>query len=283
MSVTGRPSIGVALLLVILPLGLLSLSGVATAQQRRIPRDLVLATTTSVRDAGLLDELLPSFERAAARRVKVVAVGSGQAIELGRRGEADLLIVHDPEREREFMASGLGSERVPLMHNEFVVLGPRDDPAAIRRVARVADAFRAIAAARARFVSRGDRSGTHAKETAVWAAAGVTPGNEWYRESGQAMGQTLQIASELGAYTLSDIGTFLAHKAPLELEILVEGDTVLLNPYHILVPNPDRFPWVDIQGAMKLRDFLLAAGTQRRIGAFGKPEYGRSLFVPEVR
>jgi tungstate transport system substrate-binding protein len=233
-----------------------------------------------VRDAGLLEFLLPDFERAAGRRVKVLAVGSGQAMEIGRRGEADLLIVHDPQGELRFMAAGFGIERAALMHNEFVILGPPGDPAVIRDVARAADAFRAIGATQTRFASRGDRSGTHVKEMLLWTAAGVRPVGAWYLEAGQGMSETLQIASELGAYVLSDIGTFLAHKSPLELVILVQGDTVLRNPYHVILPSPARFPWIDVTGGRRLRDFLLDPATQRRIGEYGRREYGRPLFVP---
>jgi tungstate transport system substrate-binding protein len=264
---------GVALLL----LGLLP--GAGCGQTAAAARDVILATTTSLRDAGLLDALLPLFEQRAGRRVKVLAVGSGQAMEIGRRGEADLLIAHDPERELGFVAAGLAEERVPLMHNEFVIVGPPDDPARVRGSGAV-EGFRRIAGRGARFVSRGDRSGTHAKELALWAAGGVVGRGKWYLEAGQGMGQTLQIASELQAYALADIGTFLAHKSPLDLDVLVEGDSVLHNPYHILRLNPRRFAWLDHEGARRLRDFLLDAEIQRRIGEYGRREFGRSLFAP---
>ncbi len=246
-------------------------------------RDLVLATTTSVRDAGLLDALLPEFERQHGRRVKVIAVGSGQAMELGRRGEADLLVVHDPDAELAFMARGYGSERQAFAYNEFVIVGPPADPAGIRGMGSAPRAFAAIARARATFVARGDRSGTQAKERRLWSLAGLSPDaqrDDWYRESGQGMGATLQIASEIRAYTLTDIGTFLGHVAPLELQVMVEGDTLLHNPYHIVLVNAARFPWVDVAGARALRDYLLSAPTQRRIAAFGRERFGRSLFVP---
>ncbi|HWP37619.1 MAG TPA: substrate-binding domain-containing protein [Gemmatimonadales bacterium] len=269
----GRLRSGVALLF----LGLLP--GPRSAQQTTASRDLILATTTSIRDAGLLDALLPLFERREGRRVKVLAVGSGQAMEIGRRGEADLLIVHDPEREHAFVAAGLAVERIPLMHNAFVIVGPKGDPARVRGNA-VAEALRRIAARHARFISRGDRSGTHSKEAALWSAAGVAPRGAWYLEAGQGMGQTLQIASELQAYALTDVGTFLAHKSPLDLEILVEGDTALSNPYHVLLLNPAKFAWLDHAGARRLRDFLLDGEIQRQIGEFGRRAFGRSLFTP---
>jgi tungstate transport system substrate-binding protein len=243
-------------------------------------RDIVLATTTSVRDAGLLDAILPRFERESGITVKIVAVGSGQAMELGRRGEADILILHDPEGEARFVADGYGVDRRPLMANEFVLVGPSADPARVGGL-RVVEAFRAIARAAAPFVSRGDRSGTHSKEQALWALSGMALAGPWYREAGQGMGATLVIADQLRAYTLTDIGTLLGHKAPLDLPILVEGDSALRNPYHVILANPDRFARVRAAEARALWDYLLSPETQRAIGEFRKREFGRSLFVPE--
>jgi len=265
----GRAAAGAALLL--LALG----GGEARAQAR----DIVLATTTSVRDAGLLDAILPRFERESGITVKVVAVGSGQAMELGRRGEADLLILHDPAAEAQFMTDGYGVDRRPLMHNEFVLVGPSADPAGVRGLP-VVEAFRAIARAGARFVSRGDRSGTHVREQSLWALSGVAPARLWYRESGQGMGATLVIADQLRAYTLTDIGTLLGHQAPLDLPILVEGDSALVNPYHVILANPERFPRVRAAEARALQEYLLSPETQRAIGEFRRQDFGRSLFVP---
>ncbi len=242
-------------------------------------RDVRLATTTSVRDAGLLEVLLPAFERRTGYRVQVIAVGSGQAMELGRRGEADLLILHDPAGERRFLADGSGIDRRPLMQNAFVLVGPPSDPAGAGGRSML-EACRALAAHGALFVSRGDRSGTHVKELALWEAAGVRPAPRSYRETGQGMGATLVIADQLRAYTLTDIGTFLAHKAPLELRILVEGDSVLANPYHVMRANPTRFPHLNATGAERLMDYLLSAETQRAIGEFRRAELGRSIFLP---
>jgi tungstate transport system substrate-binding protein len=244
-------------------------------------RDIVLATTTSVRDAGLLDDLLPPFERASGYTVKVVAVGSGQAMELGRRGEADILILHDPAGEERFVADGFGIERRALMHNEFLLVGPDADPAHARGLDAVS-AFRAIARVRAPFVSRGDRSGTHVKERVIWAAAGTQGADPWYRESGQGMGATLLIAHQLRAYALTDVATYLGHQYPLQLAILVEGDTLLRNPYHVIRANPDRFPRVNAEGAAALWSYLLAPETQRKIGEFRKAELGRAIFVPDA-
>jgi len=247
----------------------------------RLPQQsaLVLATTTSVRDAGLLDVLLPVFEKRTGYSVKVIAVGSGQAMALGRRGEADLLILHDPAGEAAFVAEGYGVGRRSLMHNEFVMVGPAGDPASVRGTTAVA-ALTAIAGQGTAFVSRGDRSGTHVKELELWRRSGREPDPRWYRESGQGMGATLVIADQLGAYTLTDIGTFLGHKAPLEFEILVEGDTALFNPYHVIRANPERFPSANERGAVALADYLLSAGAQQVIGRFGREEFGRSLFEP---
>jgi len=241
--------------------------------------EIVLATTTSVRDAGLLAAILPVFERESGYRVKVIAVGSGQAMALGRQGEADVLILHAPEEELEFVQQGYAVSRDALMHNEFVLVGSGDDPARVRGLGIVA-ALRAISAEEALFVSRADRSGTHVKERELWHDAGVEPAPPWYRESGQGMSATLQIANELGAYTLTDIGTLLSHEYPLDLEALVEGDTLLANPYHVLLASPARFEWLNTEGARALRDYLLSADTQRAINAYGREEFGRSLFVP---
>lgn len=253
----------------------------ATAQA---PADaeIVLATTTSVRDAGLLGAILPPFEAATGYRVKVIAVGSGQAMELGRRGEADILILHAPEQERAFMQAGFGVERLPLMRNTFVIVGPARDPAGARGSNAVA-ALRSIARRGALFVSRADRSGTHLRESRLWSLAGVTPDRSWYRESGQGMSATLQISNELQAYTLTDIGTLLTHDYPLELEVLVEGDSLLVNPYHLVLASTERFPWLNAMGAAVLRDYLVSAETQRAIGAFGRERLGRSLFEPADR
>jgi tungstate transport system substrate-binding protein len=232
-----------------------------------------------VRDAGLLDAILPPFERATGYRVKVIAVGSGQAMELGRRGEADILILHDPAGEERFMADGYGVEREPLAHNEFILVGPSSDPAGTRGSDAVR-ALQAVAAAGATFVSRGDRSGTHVKELALWKAAGVEPTRPWYRESGQGMGATLVIADQLEAYTLSDVATYVSHKGINDLGILVEGDTLLRNFYHVVRANPERFPRVNAVGARALEDYLLSSETMRAIGEYGRDRFGRSLFIP---
>ena len=255
--------------------------GLAVAPAARAQsRDIVLATTTSVRDAGLLEALIPPFERATGYTVKVIAVGSGQAMELGRRGEADLLLLHDPAGEERFIADGYGIERRALMHNEFFLVGPDGDPAGARGTDVVA-AFRAIARAHATFVSRGDRSGTNVKELMVWGRAGIEPAGSWYLESGQGMGATLVIADQQRAYTLTDVATFLGHKYPLQLVPIVEGDSLLRNPYHVIVANPERFPDVNLAGAKALWSYFLSPDVQRQIGGFWKAELGRAIFVPD--
>ncbi len=258
-----------------LPLLLVAAAGPLAAQSK----DILLATTTSVRDAGLLDAILPAFERTSGYRVKVIAVGSGQAMELGRRGEADILILHDPAGEARFMAEGDGVGREPLAHNEFVLVGPREDPAGARGPDAVR-AMRAIAATGATFISRGDRSGTHVKELALWQAAGVTPERRWYRDTGQGMGATLVVADQLRGYTLTDVATYLSHKGLGDLVILVEGDTLLRNFYHVVRANPERFARVNAAGAQALEDYLLSPETMRAIGEFGRSRFGRSLFIP---
>jgi tungstate transport system substrate-binding protein len=259
-----------------LPLLLLGVPlGLAHAQSK----DILLATTTSVRDAGLLDAILPAFERASGYRVKVIAVGSGQAMELGRRGEADILILHDPAGEEQFMAGGYGVGREALAHNEFILVGPSEDPAGARGTDAVR-AMRAIAGAGATFISRGDRSGTHVKELALWRAAGIAPERRWYRESGQGMGATLVIADQLRGYTLTDVATYLSHKGIHDLVTLVEGDTLLLNFYHVVRANPERFPRVNAVAAQALEDYLLSPETMRVIADFGRKQFGRSLFIP---
>ncbi len=251
----------------------------------QVDTEIVLATTTSVRDTGLLDALLRRFRESSEYRVKVIAVGSGQAMELGRRGEADILILHDPDGERQFVRRGYGARRDPLMHNEFVIVGPPEDPAGLRGLSPVA-AVRSVATAcrgdapTCLFVSRADRSGTHTKEQALWRRAAITPDRLWYRESGQGMSATLQIANELSAYVLTDIGTLLSHRSPLDLPVLIQGDTALHNPYHVVTVNAERFPWINTVGAEVLREFLLSRRAQDLISAFGRTEFGRALFRP---
>lgn len=246
-------------------------------------RDLVLATTTSTQDTGLLDALLPPFEKETGIRVKVIAVGTGQALALGRRGDADVLMVHAPQAEKAFMAGGYGAERRPLMYNDFVLVGPKGDPAAVRGIRSAIQAFGRIAQTRALFVSRGDNSGTHMKEKDLWASARVRPSGSWYLEAGSGMAATLRLASEKGAYTLTDRGTYLAQsrarwESGLGLEVLCEGAPVLRNPYAVMTVNPARFPDTNAEGAQRLVAYLFSVKGQRLIAEFGKDRYGEALF-----
>ncbi|MFQ5878423.1 MAG: substrate-binding domain-containing protein, partial [Acidobacteriota bacterium] len=228
-------------------------------------------------------ELIPLFEARAGRRVKTIAVGSGKALALAERGEADLVLVHSPEDEERFMARGAGLLRRRLMYNDFVLVGPASDPAPVRGAGDAAAAMRAIARAGAPFVSRGDDSGTHRMERKLWRAASVEPpSGHRYVETGQGMAATLRVASERRSYTLADRGTFLAQRSTVDLEILFEGDPALRNVYHLIVVSPRQGPRVNVEGARDLARFLLSGPTLRRIRDFGRDRYGSALFVPEA-
>jgi tungstate transport system substrate-binding protein len=239
---------------------------------------MILATTTSTQDSGLLDELIPRFQRDSGCSVKTVAVGSGEALELGANGDADVLLVHSPEAEEEYMDAGHGESRKAVAHNDFVVVGPADDPAHVQGAASAAEAFAGIAKARAPFASRADESGTNTKELSLWEAAGVEPEGSWYIETGQGMGETLTIASQKQAYTLADRSTFLATDN-LELDVLVEGGKDLLNPYHVIVVRGEN---VNPACAQKFSDWITSPKIQDEIGRFGVAEYGEPLFVPDA-
>jgi tungstate transport system substrate-binding protein len=240
---------------------------------------LILATTTSTQDSGLLDDLLPVFTAETGWAVKPIAVGSGQAIELGRRGEADVLLVHSPAAEEEFVAEGTAGRRLLVMHNDFVLLGPPDDPAGVRGLP-VDEALRRIAAAGAVFVSRGDESGTHARELSLWEQASGTPAGAGYQETGQGMGATLRVAAEKAGYTLSDRATHLAQ--PDGLAVLVEGDPGLLNVYHVIEITTRAGERVQPDGAAAFADWITGPVAQQRIGEFGRAEFGQPLFVPDA-
>ena len=242
---------------------------------------VILATTTSTQDSGLLDVLIPAFEGETGREVKTIAVGSGEAIELGARGEADVVLAHSPAAEEALMANGKGASRRTVMHNDYVLVGPRDDPAGIRGEEPAA-ALGEIAEVKATFISRGDESGTHTFELGLWEDAGVDPAGAWYQESGQGMGATLQIANDKDAYTVTDRGTYLATDAGKDLEILVEDGAELLNVYHVLAIADDAGERVNAEGGKALADFLVAPETQETIGGFGVEEFGEPLFVPDA-
>ncbi len=243
--------------------------------------ELILATTTSTQDTGLLDVLVPRFEKQTGYDVKTIAVGSGQALRLGEEGEADVILAHSPKAEDEFVAAGFGIERQVVMHNDFIIVGPADDPAGVRGASSAREAFARIADAGALFLSRGDQSGTNAKELGFWEM-GSKPAGSWYQETGQGMGATLTVASEKGAYTLSDRGTYLAQRDNLELGLLLEGDPDLFNVYHVIVVNPEKHANVNFEGARAFARFITSAETQELIRTFGVDKYGQPLFVPDA-
>jgi tungstate transport system substrate-binding protein len=244
--------------------------------------NLILATTTSTQDSGLLDVLVPDFEQKTGYTVQTVAVGSGEAMKMGQDCNADVLLVHSPAAEKTFMDNNYGSNRQLVMHNDFIIVGPASDPAGIKGSSTAVDALTKIASTQSPFISRGDNSGTNAKELAIWKLANITPEGSWYSESGQGMGATLQIASEQGAYTLTDRATYLANNANLQLENLVEGDASLLNIYHVIVVNPANCPKVNNAGAIAFADYIVSPETQSLIGSFGTEKYGQPLFTADA-
>jgi tungstate transport system substrate-binding protein len=254
--------------------------GTPAASARTGPQDVILATTTSTADTGLLDELVPRFKDATGYTLKPIAVGSGAALALGESGEADVLLTHSPEAEHDFMESGFGRDRQIVMANDFVFVGPVNDPAGITGDASAIAALQKIAASQTPFVSRGDASGTNALELRLWQQAGIEPGGRWYIESGTGMGETLNIANERQAYTISDRGTWLALQDRLDLPILAEGDAVLLNVYHVITLNPNNGPRINTPGGDAFRAFLLSPETQEFIASFGSDRFGQPLFTP---
>ncbi len=244
--------------------------------------NLILATTTSTQDSGLLDVLVPDFEHKTGYVVKTVAVGSGEAMKMGQQCNADVLLVHSPSAEKDFMTNNYGSDRRLVMHTYFIIVGPSADPAGIKGSTTAVEAFTKIANSQSPFITRGDASGTNSKELAIWKSASITPQGDWYIESGQGMLATLQIASEKAAYTLSDRATFLANRSALQLAILVQGDASLLNIYHVIVVNPANCPSVNNTGAIAFADYLVSTATQTLIGSFGVDKYGQALFTPDA-
>jgi tungstate transport system substrate-binding protein len=243
---------------------------------------MTLASTTSTLDSGLFDVLIPVFEKKFDVTVKVIAVGTGQALRLARDGNADVLLVHDRAAEEKFVADGFGIERLDVMHNDFMLVGPKNDPARIRGV-KGPEALKKIAVAGAFFVSRGDDSGTHKKELQLWKTAGVLPSGTWYLESGTGMEATLRIASEKLAYCLVDRATWLAHARETDaLAVLVEGDAPLFNPYSVIVVNPAKFPWLKFKLASQFAEFIRSAEGQAIIRDFGRDKFGYPLFYPDV-
>ncbi len=246
-------------------------------------KNIILATTTSTQDSGLLDVLIPVFEKKTGYFVKTISVGSGQAMAMGQKGEADVLLVHSPDAEKKLVADGYGVNRWLVMHNDFIVVGPPADPAKVKGMKDTVEVFKKIASTKNLFMSRGDNSGTHAKEKAIWKVAGVNYEREkWYQQTGLGMGQTLNVASEKNAYTLADRGTYLALKKRLGLDILAEGDAVLLNIYHVIEVNPAKFSKVNAGGAKAFADFMVSKESQGIIKTFGIDKFGSPLFFPDA-
>lgn len=259
-------------------------SPAATTAARPQPAkpEVILSTTTSTVDSGLLDVLQPIFERQTGYRLTILSQGSGAALRTGERGEADVILAHSPDAEQQFMQDRHGVRRELVMHNDFVVVGPPGDPAGVKAAQGLDDALRRIAAGRAPFISRGDNSGTHALEQKLWKTVGLSPtGQDWYQESGSGMGQTLQIASEKRGYTIADRGTYLNLKRNLQLDVLRENDGPLLNVYHVIQVDPAKSDKVNGDGAAAFIAFLISPETQRLIGEYGKDRFGQPLFVPD--
>ena len=245
--------------------------------------NLILATTTSTQDSGLLDVLVPMFQEQTGYTVQTVAVGTGAALKMAEEGNADVLLVHVPSSEVALMEAGWGKDRFLVMHNDFMIVGPADDPAGIQGSATAAEAIQKIFASGGTFVSRGDDSGTHKMELSLWGKSANDPaGAEWYIESGQGMGATLTIASEKTAYTLTDRATYLANQDNLDLEILVEGDPALLNVYHVITVNPEKWPKMNYDGALAFANFMIAGNVQEVIGQFGMDKFSQPLFFPDA-
>jgi tungstate transport system substrate-binding protein len=251
-------------------------AGDAVAQSRVV----ILSTTTSTQDSGLLDVLIPMFERKTGYSVKTISVGTGQALALAARGEADVTLAHAPALEKKYVGEGKMLNRRLVMYNDFVIIGPTEDPARVKGLPKATDALKRIAETQATFVSRGDKSGTHSLELALWKAAGLTPSGSWYLESGQGMGQTLGIANERKAYTITDRATYLAFQKRITLLVLVERDRPLLNIYSVMEVNPANGPRVNAAGGKAVADFMVSPEVQAVIRTFGVDRYGQPLFVP---
>lgn len=238
-----------------------------------------LATTSSTENSGLLEYLLPGFEQHSGYKVHVIAVGTGKALRMGRDGDVDVLLVHAPNAEAKFVNEGYGVERMPVMYNDFVIVGPKSDQAGLKKTKTLVDAMQGVAQSKSTFVSRGDDSGTHKKELGLWKSAAIQPKGQWYREVGQGMGKVLQIAGEMDAYTMTDRGTWLAYQDKSPLKVVFEGDKILFNPYSIMAINPNKYPDLNHKGAQSLIDWITSYNTQLKIGAFKR--HGQQLFTPD--
>ncbi len=244
--------------------------------------ELTLVSTTSTQDSGLLDVLVPAFEKESGIEVKVIAVGSGQALELGRRGDADVLLTHSPDAEKNFMEEGWGAQRRAVMHNDFVIVGPPDDKASVKSAKTAIEALQKISSTQSVFISRSDESGTHVKEKNLWTAADIAPQGAWYIQAGTGMAPCLRMAHEKQAYILCDRATYLANKSEIPLLILHEGDDRLLNRYSVITLNPAKHPQVNQLEAQRFADYLVSPSGQAVIRGFGKEQFGQSLFTPDA-
>ena len=281
MKITSR-NISFSLLL-ILALIVTACASTVPATEAPANPNIILATTTSTQDSGLLDFLVPMFEEQTGYTVQTVAVGSGEAMKMGEEGNADVLLVHATSSEVTFMEAGNGKDRFLVMHNDFILVGPASDPARIKGMSFALDALKSIHATGSPFIARGDDSGTHKKELALWKAAELDPaGQPWYTETGQGMGASMIVASEKEAYILTDRATYLANKDNYQLELLVEGDTSLLNIYHVITVNQAKWPKVNYEGALAFAKFMTDPATQEVIGQFGVDKYGQPLFYPDA-
>jgi tungstate transport system substrate-binding protein len=245
-------------------------------------QEIILATTTSVQDTGLLDVIVPIFEKQSGSRVKAVAVGTGQALALAGKGEADVVLAHAPDAEKKYVAEGSLVNRRLVMHNYFLLAGPATDPAKVKGTSKAVEALKRIAEAKAIFVSRGDDSGTHKLEKKLWEQAGIKPGGAWYLEAGQGMGRTLSIAGEKQAYVIADRATYLAFQKTTGLATLLEGDPAFLNVYHVMEVTPEKSSKVNAAGGKAFADFLLSATAQDLLKTFGVDKYGEALFHPDA-
>ncbi len=263
-------------------LGLLISSNPALADNSRANKIIRLATTTSTENSGLLKYLLPHFEKDSAYKVHTIAVGTGKALRMGQDGDVDVLLVHAPKAENDFIAKGHGEQRYPVMYNDFVIVGPKNDPAGISKATTITEALKKIASTKSRFISRGDDSGTHKKERTLWKLANISPDNKhaWYLQAGQGMGKVLQIADEMGAYTMTDRGTWLAYQNKLALRIVFQGDTTLFNPYGIIAVSRKKYPDLNTQGAKALINWITSDKGQNLIGKFKVA--GKTLFTPNA-
>lgn len=267
--------VSLCFLALVFPLWIFTAYGAASKS-----RNIILSTTTSTQDSGLLDVLVPLFEKQTGYSVKTVSVGTGQALALAAKGDADVVLVHAPDLEKKYVAEGKLLNRRLVMYNDFVIIGPKDDRAKVRSIKSAASALRAIAQAKANFVSRGDNSGTHLLEKSLWKAAGIEPKGGWYIETGQGMDATLGVANERSAYTITDRGTYLAYGKRISLPVLVEADRALLNIYSVMEVNPANGPRINSEGGKAFADFMIAPQTQNVIRTFGVEKFGQSLFVP---